>query len=129
MLDKLEAHGLADNTLIVSTNDNGGATIGAFNNDPLSGVKATHLEGRIRVPFVIKWDGKLKVGSHYTHPISLFDLLPTFGDAADSDPAALEGVDGVSLLPYLNVGWVTDHIKLCIGKRKHGPQFVMAIGS
>jgi arylsulfatase A-like enzyme len=102
VLDKLEALGLADNTLIVFTNDNGGAPVNASNNDPLSGVKGTHLEGGIRVPFVIKWDGKLKAGSHYTHPISLLDLLPTFVDAADGDPAALEGVDGVSLLPYLN---------------------------
>lgn len=102
VLDKLEALGLADNTLIVFTNDNGGAPVNASNNDPLSGVKATHLEGGIRVPFIIKWDGKLKAGSHYTHPISLLDLLPTFVDAADGDLAALEGVDGVSLLPYLN---------------------------
>lgn len=101
VLDKLEALGLADNTLVVFTNDNGGEPNNASNNDPLSGVKATHLEGGIRVPFIIKWDGELKAGSHYTHPVSLLDLLPTFVEAADGDPAALEGVDGVSLLPYL----------------------------
>lgn len=64
--------------------------------------RTPHFEGGIRVPSIIKWDGKLKAGSRYTHPISLLDLLPTFVDAADGDPTALEGVDGVSLLPYLN---------------------------
>ncbi|MBT3192683.1 MAG: sulfatase [Verrucomicrobia bacterium] len=101
VLAKLESLGLADNTLVVFTNDNGGDVNNASINAPLSGVKATHLEGGIRVPFLIKWSGMLKAGSTYARPISLLDLLPTFVDAAGGDPAALHGIDGVSLLPYL----------------------------
>lgn len=101
VLDKLESLGLADNTLVVFTNDNGGDVNNASINAPLSGVKATHLEGGIRVPFVIKWPETLKAGSTYAHPISLLDLLPTFVDVSGGDSAAIKGIDGVNLLPYL----------------------------
>ena len=101
VLAKLESLGLADHTLVVFTNDNGGDENNASRNDPLSGVKATHLEGGIRVPFIIKWPGQMKAGSTYAHPVSLLDLLPTFVDASGGDSAAIKGIDGVSLLPYL----------------------------
>jgi len=101
VLKKLKLLGLTDDTIVVFTNDNGGDVNNASINAPLSGVKATHLEGGIRVPFLIKWPGKLKTGSTYAHPVTLLDLLPTFVDAAGGDPEALKGIDGVSLLPYL----------------------------
>ncbi len=100
VLDKLEALGLADNTLIVFTNDNGGALQNSAKNDPLSGVKGTHLEGGIRVPFLIKWPAEFTADTTYAHPISLLDLLPTFVDAGGGS-VELKNIDGVSLLPYL----------------------------
>lgn len=100
VMDKLETLGLAENTLVVFTNDNGGTPQNSAKNDPLSGVKATHLEGGIRVPFLIKWPGKLTADTTYAHPVSLLDLLPTFVDVAGG-AATLQKIDGVSLLPYL----------------------------
>jgi arylsulfatase A-like enzyme len=103
ILDKLKALGLDDNTIIVFSNDNGGPTDkNASLNLPLSGTKSNHLEGGLRVPFLIKWPKKLKAGSEYHYPVSTFDLLPTFYSAGGGDVADLEDVDGVDLIPFVN---------------------------
>ncbi|MCL4129958.1 UNVERIFIED_CONTAM: hypothetical protein GTU68_055876 [Idotea baltica] len=103
VLDKLKELGIDDNTIVVFTNDNGGPTdANASSNLPLSGIKATHLEGGIRVPFVMKWPGKLRPNTVFKNPISTFDLLPTFFLAAGGESKNLKDIDGVDLLPYLN---------------------------
>lgn len=94
--------GLDKNTLIVFTNDNGGPSDANESlNDPLSGTKANHLEGGIRVPFLMSWPGNLKPNTVYDNPISTLDLLPTFLNAAGGDVNAVEGLDGVDLIPYV----------------------------
>ncbi|MBU2878957.1 sulfatase [Aliiglaciecola sp. 3_MG-2023] len=101
VLDKLEELGLADNTIIVYTNDNGGPTDkNASSNWPLSGTKSNHLEGGIRVPFLMKWPGKLPQGKTYDKPISTLDLLPTFYEVAGGEQYK-KPVDGVNLMPFL----------------------------
>jgi arylsulfatase A-like enzyme len=103
VLAKLKELGIEDNTIVVFTNDNGGPTdANASSNLPLSGIKATHLEGGLRVPFLMKYPGKLKPNTTYNLPISTFDLLPTFFKAAGGDIAHLEDIDGVDLLPFVN---------------------------
>ncbi|MCK0188936.1 sulfatase-like hydrolase/transferase [Arenibacter sp. F20364] len=102
VLQKLKELGLEDNTLIVFTNDNGGPSDANESvNDPLSGTKANHLEGGIRVPFLMSWPARLKGGASYDFPISTLDLLPTFITAAGGNPKAIPGLDGVDLLPFL----------------------------
>lgn len=108
VLDQLEALGLADNTLVVFTNDNGGPSDANDSvNAPLSGTKANHLEGGIRVPFLICWPGELPAGEVYDHPIITLDLLPTFVNAAGGAADEIVGLDGVDLLPYFQ-GMHTD---------------------
>jgi len=102
ILDKLTDLGLDDNTIVIYTNDNGGPSdANASVNDPLSGTKANHLEGGIRVPFLMRWPGVIPENSVYEYPISTLDLLPTFFNAAGGNADTLVGVDGVDLLPYL----------------------------
>ncbi|MDO6641883.1 sulfatase-like hydrolase/transferase [Shewanella sp. 5_MG-2023] len=102
IIDKLKELGVADNTLVVFTNDNGGPTDrNASDNSPLSGSKSNHLEGGIRVPFVASWPSKFAAGSQYDYPVSLLDLLPTFYAAADGQITELSNIDGVNLLPYI----------------------------
>ncbi len=102
IIDKLKTLGLADNTLIVFTNDNGGPMDrNGSSNYPFSGVKATQLEGGIRVPGIVVWPGKLPEGSVYENPLSTLDLLPTFIKAAGGDPTVFEELDGVDMIPYL----------------------------
>jgi len=102
IVDKLKTLGLYDNTLIVFTNDNGGPMDrNGSSNYPFSGVKATQLEGGIRVPGIVVWPGKLDAGSVYDLPLSTLDLIPTFVKAGGGNPASIEGLDGVDMIPFL----------------------------
>lgn len=103
VLDKLKALGIEDNTIVVFTNDNGGPSDkNGSSNLPLSGIKSNHLEGGIRVPYVMKWPGKIKPNTTYGFPVSTFDLLPTFFAAAGGETNTLQNIDGVDLMPYIN---------------------------
>ncbi|TMU57334.1 sulfatase [Flagellimonas algicola] len=103
IMDKLKELDVDDNTIVVFTNDNGGPSDkNGSSNYPLSGIKSNHLEGGIRVPFLMKYPGKLKSGIIYDKPISTFDLLPTFYKAAGGNLEDLKDIDGVDLLPYIN---------------------------
>lgn len=102
ILDKLEELGLAENTIVIFTNDNGGPTDkNASSNYPLSGTKSNHLEGGIRVPFLLRWPAALAGGLTYPHPIITLDLLPTFYAAGGGNIDQLKDIDGVNLLPFL----------------------------
>lgn len=103
VLASLDEHDLTENTIVVFTNDNGGPTDkNASLNWPLAGTKSNHLEGGIRVPFVMSWPAQLRQGVDYDRPVSTMDLLPTFFAAAGGDVADLDRVDGVDLLPFLD---------------------------
>jgi arylsulfatase A-like enzyme len=102
VLDKLKELGMDENTIVIFTNDNGGPSdTNASKNDPLSGTKANHLEGGIRVPFLLKWPGKIPSNSTYDFPISTLDLLPTLYSAGGGNSNTLAEIDGVDLFPYL----------------------------
>ncbi|GAF04380.1 sulfatase [Saccharicrinis fermentans] len=101
ILDKLKELGLEKNTLVVFANDNGGPDGSLTCNYPLSGCKSNHLEGGIRVPFLMKLPEVIKPGSRFDDPVSLLDLLPTFVNVAGGDASQIKGLDGVDLLPYV----------------------------
>jgi arylsulfatase A-like enzyme len=102
VLAALDELGLSENTLLVFTNDNGGPSdTNASDNTPLSGTKANHLEGGIRVPFLMRWPTGNIGPNTYREPISTLDLLPTFFAAGGGEKNALGDVDGTNLLPYL----------------------------
>ena len=102
VLGKLDELGLSENSIVVFTNDNGGPSdTNVSNNHPLSGTKANHLEGGIRVPFIMRWTGTISKGSEYSYPISTLDLLPTFYTAGGGELSLIEGLDGVDLLPFI----------------------------
>lgn len=103
VLNKLKELGLDKNTIVVFSNDNGGPTDkNASLNLPLSGTKSNHLEGGIRVPFLISWPKQIKSKTVYNFPVSTLDLLPTFYAAGGGNVADLKDIDGVDLLPYIN---------------------------
>lgn len=94
--------GLDKNTIIVFANDNGGPTdASSACNYPLSGCKANHLEGGIRIPCLMRLPGVLKPNTTYDNPISTLDFLPTFVNLAGGKAEAIKGLDGVDLIPYL----------------------------
>ncbi len=102
ILDTLEAEGLADNTMIVFTSDNGGAGYIGLDqvNSPYRGWKMTLFEGGIRVPMFVSWPGRIPQSSAVSAPVAHIDLMPTFAAAGSASlPAGVE-IDGVDLLPF-----------------------------
>lgn len=101
IVEKLEEEGLAENTLIVFSSDNGGAGyIGLPGiNDPYRGWKVTLFEGGIRVPMFVSWPARIPAGTVIDTPVAHIDMMPTFASAAGA--ALPEGVeiDGRNLLP------------------------------
>ncbi|MCA8957077.1 MAG: sulfatase-like hydrolase/transferase, partial [Planctomycetes bacterium] len=101
VLAALDALGLADHTLVVFTNDNGGQTLTGANNQPLRGRKGQLVEGGIRVPMCMRWPGRIRAGSVVEDPVISLDLLPTFVRAGGGTVDPAWRLDGVDLLPRL----------------------------
>jgi arylsulfatase A-like enzyme len=102
VLQKVRDLGQEENTLIFFFSDNGGPTLSTTStNGPLRGVKATTLEGGVRVPFSVQWKGKIPAGKIYDHLIIQLDILPTCLAAAGAKISADWKLDGVDLMPYL----------------------------
>jgi arylsulfatase A-like enzyme len=97
---------LEENTLIIFMNDNGGptmpgTTINGASNGPLRGSKRQTWEGGIRVPFIIRWKGRVPEGTTDSRPIIQLDVLPTALAAAGIPLGSESKIDGVNLLPFL----------------------------
>lgn len=99
-LQRLDELQLAENTLVVFVNDNGGATNNRSRNNPLRGYKGSYWEGGIRIPLVARWPGRLAPGTTYTQAVSTLDLLPTSAAAGQAKHTGKD-LDGVNLMPYL----------------------------
>jgi arylsulfatase A-like enzyme len=98
ILATLDRLGIADNTLVIFTNDNGGEWLAR--NDPLFHRKWTVWEGGIRVPTLIRWPGRIPAGQVSDQVGITMDLTATILAAAGARlPDDLEGID---LLPVLS---------------------------
>ena len=126
LLDKLDELGIADNTIVMYSTDNGAELMSWPDGGmiPFRGEKNTTWEGGFRVPMIVKWPGKIKPGQVSNEIISMEDWLPTLLAAA-GDPKITEKLlkghkagkmkfkvhmDGYNLLPYLT------------GQEKEGPR-------
>lgn len=100
VLGALEAEGLADNTVVIFTSDNGGAGYVGLDdlNKPYRGWKITNFEGGIHVPFFVRWPSGLPQGTTFEAPVHHFDIFATVAEAAGA--ALARPIDGVSLLPF-----------------------------
>jgi arylsulfatase A-like enzyme len=98
ILDALDRKGLAENTLVIATADNGAAGR-AY--PPLRGSKTQIHEGGHRVPFVARWPGTIEPGSVSDQTICLNDLLATCAEILDVTLPDDAGEDSVSILPAL----------------------------
>jgi arylsulfatase A-like enzyme len=102
LLDELEDRGLADDTLVVYTTDNGGSMCNFGVNTPLRGTKYTLWEGGIRVPFLTRWPaGGITGGRTNDTLTSTLDLYPTLLSAAGAPPEHSAHSDGLDQLPAL----------------------------
>ncbi len=118
LLDKLDALGIADNTIVMYSTDNGAEVMSwpDGGTTPFRGEKATNFEGGWRVPCAIRWPGAIKPGTVSNEIFSHQDMLPTLAAAA-GDPEVIAKlkkggyksgnktfkvhIDGYNLLPFL----------------------------
>ncbi len=100
LLAKLDELGVAENTLVVFTSDNGGLSRVA-SNEPLREGKGSAQEGGLRVPLIMRWPGKIKPGTTCNVPVHTVDYYPTFADLAGVEPPADHTLDGESLVPLM----------------------------
>ena len=113
LLDKLEAIGEMDNTLVIFTSDNGPTAENGHNPDQfasaggLRGIKRDMYEGGIRVPFIAAWEKRVQPGTKSSHPAAFYDIMPTLAEAAGIE--APGDIDGLSVLPVLLGGAMRRH--------------------
>lgn len=99
VLDTLDRTGLAAETLVIFTSDNGGSLPHGANNGPWRGGKLQLYEGGLRVPMAARWPGRIAPGARLAVPAATMDLYATICAAAGV--AAPDDIDGVNLLPVL----------------------------
>ncbi|WP_139957017.1 arylsulfatase [Flavicella sediminum] len=105
IIAKVEELGIADNTIIMFTSDNGPHNAGGANPEYFNsaagfkGIKRDLYEGGIRAPFIVKWPGKIKEGSVNKHVSAFWDVMPTLAEIIGVDTPAQS--DGLSFLPSL----------------------------
>jgi arylsulfatase A-like enzyme len=107
VLDKLDALGLAENTVVIFTSDNGGLSTSEgspTSNLPLRGGKGWLYEGGIREPFLVRWPGVTSAGSTCDVPVLSTDFYPTMLEMAGKRQRPTQHQDGVSLVPLLKGG-------------------------
>lgn len=108
ILQQLDVHGLASNTMVIFCSDNGGQLRPVWGSSPsewfhangiLRGGKEDSYEGGLRVPMIVRWPGKTPAGSTSDHPLYFADFMPTFCEVLGATPPPY--TDGISFAPSL----------------------------
>lgn len=109
----LEEKGITENTIVIFTSDNGCSPQADFEilrekgHDPSAiyrGHKADIFEGGHRVPFIVRWPGKIESGSTSEKTICTTDFLATCADIVNVDLKDSEGEDSFSMIPLFSKG-------------------------
>lgn len=109
VMDTLEAKGLAENTLVFFTSDNGPHEEGGADpiairaSAPYRGGKRDLYDGGIHVPMIAHWPAKITEGRVNDTPMAFADILPTLADLAEAPKSAMKGLNpnGTSVLPII----------------------------
>ena len=108
LLAMLKEYGIDDNTIVIVSGDNGGQkyfdNFFGPNKNPITGVefrgdKGDLYEGGLRVPYIVRWPGKIKPNTVTDHLCHFSDVMPTLAELAGVKPA--ENIDGISFVPTL----------------------------
>ena len=116
VLKALKAHGLAENTLVFFTSDNGPWTLMGTETGGSAGLlkdgKGSTWEGGMRVPGIAWWPGKIKPGTT-DNVATMLDLYPTMAKLAGAELPASRPLDGTDLSPLLLQGQSVDRGLFC----------------
>ena len=97
VLDAIDDHGIAENTLVLFFSDNGGS-VGIGDNGPYRGAKGSVFEGGTRVAAAARWPGgNVEGGGRIEAPVSYIDVLPTLMGIAGIDDHGGKPLDGVDV--------------------------------
>jgi arylsulfatase A-like enzyme len=99
VLQALDIHGLAANTIVVFTSDNGGERFSKI--WPFTGMKGELLEGGLRIPAIARWPGHIAAGSVPDQAMITMDWMPTLLAAAGTRPDQAYPSDGEDLAAAL----------------------------
>jgi arylsulfatase A-like enzyme len=99
VLKALEDNGLARNTIVIFTSDNGGERFA--DTSPFNGRKTELLEGGLRIPALVSWPARIPAGLVSEQVTANMDWLPTLIAAAATTPDPAFPPDGMNLLPQL----------------------------
>ena len=105
LLGRLDALGLATNTVVIFTSDNGGLHVPegphrrVTHNTPFRAGKGFLYEGGLRIPLIVRWPGRAPAGRVVDTPVVNLDWLPTLLELAGVE--APRDLDGISLAPLL----------------------------
>lgn len=109
----LDRAGLSKNTLVIFTSDNGCApyigasdleAAGHFPSGPLRGYKSDVWEGGHRVPFIVRWPGRVRANTRCDQLVQQTDLMATIAEVVNAALPDSAGEDSVSILPLLRGG-------------------------
>mgnify|MGYP001034113905 CR=1 FL=1 len=95
LLNYLKNNNLEENTIVIFTSDNGSQV--ASSDNPLRGAKALNFEGGIRVPFIVKWSGRIPQALVSEVPGSFTDVLPTITNLTKTEQPVDRVLDGIDL--------------------------------
>ncbi|MFC1762076.1 arylsulfatase [Planctomycetota bacterium] len=125
----LEEQGVADNTLIILTSDNGGMfnhtgqeawKMGHELNGKYLGFKFDAWEGGHRVPFIARWPGKIEAGTTSDELVCNVDMIATFAALTGQTLQDGQGQDSINILPALTGGPIDrDHLLLSPFRKTH----------
>lgn len=99
VMEAVDKAGQTENTIFIFMSDNGGSGNGG--NAPLTGSKSTMWEGGLRVPFIMRWPGKLPAGKVTDEFITALELVPTLLSATGTPTPEGIDMDGFDMLPIL----------------------------
>jgi arylsulfatase A len=135
LMRDLEKHGLADNTLVILSSDNGPevASVVHMRADhahdgakPWRGIKRDAWEGGHRVPFIVRWPGKVKAGTTSDQTLCLTDILATVAAITGTELPHDAAEDSFNLLPALE-GTATAPIRPYLITQAFGGQRTLSI--
>lgn len=131
ILHTLDEEGLAENTLVILTSDNGGMlnqggqdayAAGHRQNGKLLGFKFDAWEGGHRVPFIVRWPGKVAAGTTSDHLTSNVDLLATVAAVVGQEELAEKAPDSRNMLPAITGDPeepIREHLVIAPNSREH----------
>ncbi len=124
LLGLLDSLGVADETLVVFTSDNGAEDVLPWRGwtGPWGGSYFTAMEGSLRVPFLARWPGRIPAGlvsNEITHAVDIFTTLAAVGGAGVPDDRPIDGIDISPLLLGESESSGRDSVLCFVGDRLH----------